>query len=98
MEIDHSVSRAEALFLIVQAAWHLNPSVRQPLIDGLIDACLEANSWRGGRILRDVVLMISKEDLQKAQSILASIPENRFRRSGQRSLVSGQSLPPRAFF
>jgi hypothetical protein len=97
-EITPLVSRASALFLLWQAAWPLDPTVRRPVLDRLITACQEAPSWRAGRTFQDALLMLAAEDAAAAQRLLETMPEGRYERQAQRRLGEGQSLTPRTFF
>lgn len=96
--IGHPVSRIEALLVVIQAAWPLGASTRAGVREALIAACRAASSWRAGRALRDLALMVAAEDEEEAQRLIASMPEGVYRRQAVRRLAEGQRLKPRSFF
>ncbi len=97
-EITPLVSRMNALFLLWQAVWPLDPTVRRHVLDGLITACQEAPSWQAGRTFQDAILMMATDDATAAQRLIEQMPEGRYKRQAQRRLGEGQSLKPRPFF
>lgn len=97
-EIAHPVSRLNALFLLLQAAWSLDRDVRSHILDSLVAACRAAASWQSGRTLHNAVLMLAAEDIAEARRILERMPEGRYRRQADRALQAGQTLTPRPFF
>ena len=97
-EVRHPVCRADALFLLIQAAWSLPKGLRGSLVSALRGACRDAKSWRTGRMLYTVALFVSVEDNRLAREIITSLPEGRLRRKGERDLAEGRFETPRAFF
>ncbi|HTE20273.1 MAG TPA: hypothetical protein VK689_18055, partial [Armatimonadota bacterium] len=60
--IDHPVSRLNALLVLWQAAFPLGGAVRRQILRRLIAACEAASSWQAGRALRDAALMVATYD------------------------------------
>ena len=97
-EITHPVSRLEALFLFWQAAYPLAGTVRHTVLGALVAACLAASSWRAGRTMRDVALIMAAEDRRRAEQLVASMPACRYKRQAERALAAGETHSPRTFF
>jgi hypothetical protein len=97
-KIEHPVSRVEALFLVVQAGWPLPPATRDVLVGVLVAACAAANSWKAGRAIGHIALMLAGEDPARAIQLATSMPESRYRRDTLRRLAVGEATAPRDFF
>jgi len=96
--IEHPVQRIDALWLIAQASWPLGGAAQAAVAETLAGACRQARSWRAGAILRDLALLVAREDPQRAAADAALLPEGRYRRQCLRALGEGRSLAPRRFF
>jgi len=97
-QIEHPISKGDALLLVWQAAGRLSQSIRQPLLDALLASCLVANGWKSGRTMREVALIVATEDPLQAQRIIDSMREGIYRRQAQRKLDAGQFETVRIFF
>lgn len=96
--ISKSVSRMDALFLLWQAVFPLEDQTCRVVLESLIAAAREARSWKAGRTLQDVSLMVASRDPIEAQRLVQGIPEGKYRLQTARLLDAGQSRLPRAFF
>lgn len=96
--ITHPVSRLNALFLLCEAAWPLGGSVRRQVVQKLVAACQSAASWRAGSTLRDVALMLARDDPREARRITEQMPDGPYKQQTQRQLDEGQTSTPRPFF
>jgi hypothetical protein len=96
--IDPPVSKAEALFLLCQAVWPLPMPARQTVLGALLAACRVADSWKAGRIMRDVALMVAADSREKAQGMINAMRESVYKRQAQKRLDTGQVEMVRSFF
>lgn len=96
--IQHPVCRADALFLLWQALFDGDDSVRQRVMEPLVAACCEAESWKAARTLSSVALMLAKEDRPRALRLAGLLREGRLRRSTIRRIEAGEFDAPREFF
>jgi hypothetical protein len=96
--IDHPVRRLDALFLVWHAAFPAGTGALQSVQEMLVQACQEARSWRAGRTMCDVALMLATDDLDAATSIVDSMRPGKHQRRATRHLGNGTRRPPRPFF
>jgi hypothetical protein len=59
--IKHPVSKMGALVVLWEAAWPLPVAIKQPVLDALLIGCQAAYSWKAGRIMRDVSLVVASD-------------------------------------
>jgi len=97
-EAEPTASRAEALFLVWQAAFALGRDARRKILDMLLTTCQGSDSWRVGRVFQDIAWMLGASDHEMVQRILAAMPEGRWKRQAKRRLAAAESLKPRPFF
>jgi len=98
VHIPHPVRRGDALFLLWQAAVDLK-TASEPVLTALVAACAAMDSsWKGPYLLRDLAQMLARTDPIGAHKVIAAMPQGRFRRSAERRVQAGDTLPPRAFF
>lgn len=97
LTISNPVSRGDALFLLYQAIFPLK-GIDQLVLDYLLSACEEMNSWKKPLILRDVALIIANRDLSQAYFIVGKMTEGRVKRQAKRYLLSKKFLDPRVFY
>jgi hypothetical protein len=97
-EVEPPGSRAEALFLVWQAAFALGRDARSRVVKVLLTICRPEDSWRVGRIFQDVAWMLSTIDREAAESIVAAMPDGRWKRQARRRIEGGEPLEPRQFF
>lgn len=90
-------SKVEALFLFWSAVW-IAPSLRQPTFALLLQVCERANTWRAGRAMGAIVLIVAGEDRAKAEEIWNRMPENRYKRQARRELDVGRTCSVRGVF
>jgi len=94
----HPVSRMAALVLLWQAAWPLPGGIKQQALTALLVTCRVADSWKAGRIMRDVALAVAFEDKKQAQEIINTMRESVYKRQAQRRFETGQIETVRFFF
>jgi hypothetical protein len=97
-DIDHPVSRLDALLLLWQAAAGLPSGTRERLLQALISACSAANSWKAGRAMHDIALILAGEDPGRANRLVGSMRESAYKRRAQRRLDAGEKWEARRFF
>ena len=97
-KIEPPVSKISALAVLWQATWPLPVAVKHPVQEALLSACHVTNSWKAGRIMRDVALIVASEDRPQAQGIVNSMRESVYRRQAQKRLDAGQVEIVRSFF
>lgn len=96
-QIENPVSRADALFQLWQAAAPLGPKLPDKITAALCSACTSAGQ-KAVMHLRDAALMSGEKSPQTARSIVAVIPEGRYKRQAARRLEEGHYMSPRPFF
>ncbi|MBC7529767.1 MAG: hypothetical protein H7308_19735 [Chthonomonadaceae bacterium] len=97
-QIEHPVSKTGALTILWGATWIMPTPLRQRVLNSLLAACLVANSWRSGRTMRYVALVVANEDRPQAQRIIDSMRDNRYKRGAQQKLDAGQTEKLGKFF
>jgi len=95
--IANAVSRIDGLFLIFQAVFAM-PESRRAVIDALIGAAGEANSWKAGYRLRDAALMLAREHPDEAARVIDAMPDGKYKRQALRRIEAREHQTPRAFF
>ncbi len=96
--IEPPVSKISALVVLWQATWPLPVEINQPVLDTLLSACQVTNSWKAGRIMRDVALIVATQDRLQAQRIVTSMRESVYKRQAQKRLDAGQVEIDHSFF
>lgn len=91
-QIQHPVRRLDALFLLWQSAFPLNLSgpVRE-ILQELLSACKEAQSWRAGRTLRDIVTQLVARDRQLAEHVHSTMEVGKYQKQAAGALSEGRS-------
>ena len=84
--------------ILWQAVWTFPVAVKELVLDTLLSACQGTNSWKAGRIMRDVALIVVAEDRAQAQRIVDSMRESVYKRQAQKGIDAGKMEPVRAFF
>jgi hypothetical protein len=97
-QIEPPVSKISALELLWQAVWTFPVAVNQLVLDTLLSACQVTNSWKAGRIVRDVALVVAAQDRTQAQRIIHSMRESIYKRRAQKQLDAGKMETIRSFF
>ncbi len=96
--IDHPVIKMDALALLWYGCQRLPLAIRQPVLDALLAACRAAHSWKSGRMLRDITLIVAGYDREAAQRIIDEMGDNIYKRRAQRGLDAGEWEKVRSFF
>lgn len=96
-QIENAVSKADALFLLWQAAAPLGSKLPDKITAALCGACVNAGQ-KAIMHLRNAALMSGEATPRRALAIIAAIPEGRYKRQAERRLEAGEYMSPRAFF
>jgi hypothetical protein len=96
-QIENPVSKADALFQLWQAAAPLGAKLPGKITAALCSACVGAGQ-KAVMHLRDAALMSGEKSPQIARSIIAAIPDGRYKRQAERRLAQGEYMNPRPFF
>jgi hypothetical protein len=97
-EIDHPVSRLEALFLLFRSIFEVD-SCRTAALGALIAAAQVAISWKSGYRLREVALMLaSAGHRDEADQTINAMPDGKYRRQAVDWIAKGERQSPRPFF
>jgi len=91
------VCRADALLLLFEAVFY-KPRLRELVLDPLLRACDQMNSWKRPRILSDITLVFAKDDPKRAAQILELIGAGPKSRQTRRWISAGEWLGPHEFF
>ncbi len=97
-DIANPVSRLDALFLLWQAVFPGGITVHQQVLEPLVEACQQADSWKSSDTLRQVALILASDALPEAQQLVSFMPDGRRKRQVQREIAAGQYQYPRTFF
>ena len=97
-EIDHPVSRLEALFLLFESIFEVERA-RRGTLDALIAASLAAMSWKSGFWLREAALMLASAGYaDEADQVISAMPDGKYRRQVIERIGKGERRTPRPFF
>lgn len=91
------VRQADALFFLFEAVYY-ESSLRAPVLERLLRACEEMNSWKRPIILSDIALVLAMDDSDRAIEIVAMMGEGRKSRQTRREIAAGKWLGPHEFF
>ncbi|HEV8067833.1 MAG TPA: hypothetical protein VGP76_08845 [Planctomycetaceae bacterium] len=91
-------SRADALLLHVHALSPSRRELRKGLLGLLVKECRDATNQKRQRQLEEAAMAIAPDDLDTALGLIASLDENRKRRTTVRIEAQGEGLGPRQFF
>lgn len=91
------VRQADALLLLFEAVFY-EPSLRDVVLDALLRAYEQMNSWKRPYILSDVARVFAIDDLNRAAQIIELIGEGRWNRKTRREIAARQWLGPHEFF
>jgi hypothetical protein len=91
------VRRADALFLLFEAVYY-DSRLREFVLEHLLGACEEMNSWKRPVILSDVALVFAKDEATRAAQIVELIDEGRQSRRTRREIAASTWLGPHEFF
>ena len=85
-QIENSVSRSDALFLLWQAFFPVQD--HESILGALVKSC--AGHWKADYILRQVVLILASESTEEAHKLADSMPEGKYKRQAEKRLSEGQ--------
>lgn len=88
--IENPVSRLKALFLLWQAVHPVKSEAKKSVLGALTRACQAADSWQAGWTLRETALILARDDVNEAMSLMAFIPEGVYKRQAQQRIAQGQ--------
>jgi len=91
------VRQADALLKLFEAVFFV-PALRELVLESLLRACDEMNSWKRPLVLSDIALVLAIEDPNRAAKIIDKIGEGRRSRQARRDLAAGKWLGPHEFF
>lgn len=91
------VRQADALFFLFEAVFY-ESRLRDRVLDALLAACEQMNSWKRPCILSDIALVFAKDDPERAAQIVDLIGEGRWSRKTGREIAAGKWLGPHEFF
>ena len=91
------VRQADALVFLFEAVYY-EPRLRDLVLDALLSACEQMNSWKRPCILSNVALVLAKDDPNRAAQIVDLIGEGRKSRQTRREIAAGNWLGPHEFF
>jgi hypothetical protein len=91
-------SRADALVLHVHALSPFRPDLRKGLLGLLMKECRDPTNRKRQRQLEEAAMAIAPDDLDAALGLIASLDENRKRRTTARLEAQWEGLGPRQFF
>lgn len=100
LTIPNPVSRGDALFLLYQGIFPIskNFELLQSVLDNLLSACRDMNSWKKPLIIRDTALIMANKDLSQAYVIVDEISDGRVKRQARKYLFEKKLVSPRVFF
>lgn len=91
------VRQADALFFLFEAVYY-EARLRDLVLDRLLGACEQMNSWKRPRILSDIALVLAIDDPSRASQIIEILGEGRTSRRTRRDMDAGKWLGPHEFF
>ena len=91
------VRRADALLFLFEAVYY-ESGLRDSVLDALLRACEEMNSWKRPLILSNIALVLAIDDANRAAQVIAMMGEGRKSRQTRRDIVAGKWLGPHEFF
>ena len=89
------VRQADALLLLFEAVFY-EPRLRDEVLDALLRACEQMNSWKRPYILSDVARVFAIDDLNRAAQNYRA--DGRWSRKTRREIAARQWLGPHEFF
>ena len=95
--ISNPLRKADALFLLWEAAAPMGVKASRVALDLLVDACLQVKGWRGPKMLKDAAVILASFDAMHASRVAEMIPDARVRRQAQAALSAKAHVPPRPF-
>lgn len=91
------VRQADALAFLFEAVFY-EPRLRELVLNALLRACEQMNSWKRPLILSNVALALAIDDPKRANQIIELIGEGRMSRKTRREMATGKWLGPHEFF
>ena len=97
-DIDHPVSKLEALFLLWQAAFPFLHSETDAVFEEFMRACGSANSWKAGSRLEAGILILASRDPVRAAGLVQTMRDSNYKRRASKRLSETDHMQPRPFF
>lgn len=97
-QIELLASRSEALFLIFQAVFPAGREKWFIVLQALLKASIPLISWRQRRNLRDVVLMLWKENAELGEEIFNDLGDSKLKAQIESKIMRSELRLPREFF
>ena len=91
------VRQADALFYLFEAVF-AETRLRYLVLDALLRACGQMNSWKRPQRLGDIALVLAIDDPDRATEIVEMIGEGRTSRQTRRAIAERTWLGPHEFF
>jgi hypothetical protein len=87
----HPVKRSDALFVLFEAIYSRR-NLREMVLNPLLSACREMNSWKKSRTLGDIALVLAVDDLKRAETVLEMIEKESKKKSLRREIEENKWL------
>ena len=97
-DIDHPVSRLEALFLLWQGTFPFVHSETDEIFEEFMRACGSANSWKAGARLEEGLLMLASRNPALAAELAQRMVDSSYKRRALKRLSEREQRQPRPFF
>jgi hypothetical protein len=97
-QIDHPVSRMDALGSLLEAVFPAGDPYRRILFKEYEGACKLANSWKAGRGISQFALMLAPFDPETARSAIEGLPAGPYKRRALRELDARQFPQARNYY
>ena len=91
------VRQADALVFLFEAVFY-EPRLRELVLNALLRACEQMNSWKRPLILSNVALAFAIDDPNRANQIIDLIGEGRISRKTRHEMATEKWLGPHEFF
>jgi hypothetical protein len=91
------VRRADALLFIFEAVY-CRKELRRVVLEPLLQACQEMNSWKQPRILSDIALVAAIDDLPLTNKIIELMDDGSKKRQTLKMIEKGEWLGAHEFF
>ena len=91
------VRQADALLFLFEAVFY-ETRLRNLVLDALLRACGQVNSWKRPHVMSDIALVLAIDDPDRAAEIVEMIGEGRKSRQTRQAIAEGKWLGPHEFF
>lgn len=97
-QIELLASRSAALFLLFQAIFPMGRERWFDVLQALLKSSFPLINWRQRRNLRDVVMMLWKENAELAEQIISTLEDAKLKHQIRSRMMRSEELSPREFF